>query len=180
MWTTIAIVLIILGLLLVNAIGVLMVAFQLPGTWLILIATGTAAWLRWDDVGGWGHLGWWVIGILFFLAILGEIIEFVAGALGAGKAGASKRAMVGAVFGGVAGAILGTIFLWFIPIIGTLIGAAVGAGVGSFLGDLWAGREIKNALEGGKGAAIGRFWGALGKIIVAGIMWLVVLIGVLI
>ncbi|QQE11694.1 DUF456 domain-containing protein [Planctomycetota bacterium] len=170
---------VLIGLLLTNALGVLMVAFQLPGTWLMLIATSSVAWWYWDRPDSWGHMGWWVLLTLLILAIIGEIVEFLAGAMGAGKAGASKRAMMCAVLVGFIGAILGTIFLAFIPILGTLIGAAIGSGIGSFLGDMWAGREVKNAFEGGKGAAIGRFWGALGKVIIAGIMWFVVVCGIL-
>ena len=160
------------SLLLVNAVGVILVAFQMPGTWLILLATTLTAWwvgFGWDEV----RITYWTLMILLGLAVLGEILEFVAGAAGASKAGASRRGVLGAIVGGVVGAIIGTIFLAFIPILGTLIGAAIGAGVGSIGGDLWAGREWGHALLAGRGAAIGRFWGAVWKLGVAVVMWLV-------
>jgi len=94
--------------------------------------------------------------------------------MGAAKEKSSKRAAVLAVAGGVTGAIVGTIVLAFLPVVGTLIGAVVGSGLFSILGDLWAGREWEPALRGGKGAAIGRFWGALGKLVIAAAMWLIV------
>lgn len=165
-------------LLLINAVGVVLVALQAPGTWLMLLATAVMAWWRWD-AEGLGSIGGWTLVGLLGLAVLGEVIEFIAGAAGATKAGGSKRGAALAVIGGVVGAVLGAIFLAFIPIVGVLIGAAIGAGVGSILGDLWAGREWNMALTAGRGAAIGKFWGALGKLAVAAAMWAVVAVAVL-
>lgn len=157
-------------LLLVNAVGVVLVLLQLPGTWLMLGATAGMAWWRWDH----GLITFWALTTLVVLAILGEVVEFLGPALGATKAKSSKRAAMLAVVGGVAGAIVGTVVLVFLPVLGTLIGAVVGSGLFSILGDLWAGHEMELAWQGGKGAAIGRFWGALGKLIIAIMMWLVV------
>ena len=165
------------ALLTVNALGVLLVALQMPGTWLILLATTVAAWwggLAWDGV----MFTYWTLIALLLLAILGEVLEFFAGAAGASKAGASRRGVMGAIVGGVVGAILGTIFLAFIPILGTLIGAALGAGVGSIAGDLWAGRKWGLAFTAGRGAAVGRFWGALWKLVIALMMWTVVVVAI--
>lgn len=157
-------------LLLVNAVGVVLVLLQLPGTWLMLAATAAMAWWRWDH----DLITIWALATLVVLAILGEVVEFLGPALGAAKEKSSKRAAMLAVVGGVAGAIVGTILLAFLPVLGTLIGAVVGSGLFSILGDLWAGREMELAWKGGKGAAIGRFWGALGKLMIAIVMWLVV------
>lgn len=179
MWYDILVVCVYVLLLLVNTVGIFLVALQLPGTWLILLATGLVAWWRWDAEA----IGWWALGLLVLLAVTGEVLEFIAGAWGARRAGASKRAAVAATVCGVIGAILGATLLSVVPVIGTLfgalLGAATGAGIGSILGDLWAGREFKPALHAGKGAAIGRFMGALGKVVVAGIMWAVVLVALL-
>ena len=174
MWHDILVITVYLLLLLVNAAGVALVALQLPGTWLILLATGIVAFWRWDVEG----IGWWTLIALVVLAVAGEVVEFVAGAWGARRAGASKRAAVAATVTGVVGAILGTIFIP-IPLFGTLLGAALGAAAGSIFGDLWAGREFKPALVAGQGAAVGRFLGALGKVVIAAAMWLVVLVAVL-
>lgn len=157
-------------LLLINAVGVVLVLLQLPGTWLMLGATAAMAVWRWDNQ----LITLWGLSTLLVLAILGEVVEFLGPALGATKAKSSKRAAMLAVVGGVTGAVVGTIALAFLPVIGTLIGAVVGSGLFSMLGDLWAGREIELAWQGGKGAAIGRFWGALGKLLIAIAMWLVV------
>jgi len=162
-------------LLLVNAGGVVLVLLQLPGTWLMLAATGAMAWWRWEHQ----LITVWTLVLLGVLASLGELVEFLGPAWGAAKEKTSRRAVVLAVVGGVAGAIVGTVVLAFLPVLGTLIGAVVGSGLCSMLGDLWAGREWEPALRGGKGAAIGRFWGALGKLVIAVAMWVLVAVALL-
>ncbi len=152
-------------LLLVNVVGVAMVAMQLPGTWLMILAA-IAFELIWP-----GWIGWWPIVFMGLLAGLGELIETLAGAAGSRRAGGSKRAMVGSVVGGIAGAILGTIVIP-IPVVGTIAGAMIGAGAGSMAGDKWAGRQWEAAWQAGKGAAWGKLWGTLGKLAVAVMMWL--------
>ncbi len=154
--------------MLVCALGVVLTALQLPGTWLIVLATGLVAWWRWDQQ----TIGWYALAAVLGLAILGEVLEFIAGALGARTAGASKRAAAIAIVGGVIGAIAGTPLIP-IPIVGTLVGAAIGAGLGSVLGDKWAGRQWGEALKGGQGAAIGKLGGSVAKLTVAVLMWFV-------
>ena len=176
MWHTVLVVSVYVLLMLVNTVGVAMVALQLPGTWVMLLATAAVAWWRWDAEA----IGWWTLAVLLVLAILGEVIETLAGAMGTRKAGGTRRAAVLATLGGIIGAIVGTVLLVAIPIIGTLIGAALGAAAGSIIGDLWAGRKWEQVLEAGRGAAIGRFWGAVGKIAVAVLMWVVVLVALVV
>lgn len=159
-------------LLLVNAVGVFLVLLQLPGTWLIVLATSSVAWWRWDHQ----LFTVWTLIALVVLGVVGEIVEFVGAAAGAAKEKSSKRAIVLAIVGGIVGALVGTVALSFLPILGTLIGAVVGSGLFSMLGDLWAGREMHMALRVGKGAALGRLWGSLAKVAVACVMWLVVLV----
>lgn len=179
MWENTLVITVVLALLFFNAVGVVLVALQLPGTWLMLLATAVVAWWRWESgAGGDPLIGWWALGGLLLLAVAGEVIEFVAGAWGASRAGASKRAAMLAILGGVVGAVAGMIFLAFIPIVGVLIGAAIGAALGTIVGDRWAGRSWEMAMRTGRGAAVGKFWGAMGKLIVAVVMWLVVLVAV--
>ena len=157
-------------LLLVNAVGVVLTALQMPGNWLILAATALFAWWRWGIPDF--SVGKTALILLLVLALVGELLEFLAGALGTKAAGGSKRAAALSIVGAVAGALLGT-FVIPIPIVGTLIGAAVGAGLGSIAGDRWAGREWGPAFRGAKGAAIGKLSGAVAKLAVAFAMWLV-------
>jgi len=178
MLDTTLLILAVIALLLVNATGVLLVAFQMPGTWLMLLSTGLFAWWQWGGADDEPMVGWWALAALLGLAVLGEVVEFIAGALGASGAGSSRRGAMLAVVGGVIGAILGAIFLAFLPIVGVLIGAAIGAGAASLGGDLWAGREWGAALKTGQGAVIGKFAGAVGKLAIAVLMWVVVVVAV--
>src|SRR3954462_2011716 len=81
----------------------------LPGNWLIVGCAALFAWLlSHNSVGG---VTWTTVAVLAGLAVLGEIVEFAAGAAGAAKQGASKRgvalAMVGAFIGSVLGIAIG-------------------------------------------------------------------------
>ncbi|MEM1109076.1 MAG: DUF456 domain-containing protein [Planctomycetota bacterium] len=160
----------IITLLTLNALGILLVALQLPGTWLMIAATAVFAWWRWDADSF--AYGWWTLVILLALAALGELVEFAASALGSHAAGGSKRGAAISIVSAIAGAILGS-FLIPIPIVGTLLGAALGAGAGASLGDKWAGRSWSETTQVFKGAAIGKLGGAVGKLAIAAAMWLV-------
>ena len=163
-------------LLLVNAFGVFLVLLQLPGTWGMLLATTLMWW--WQDE----RIGWVTLVVLAVLAIIGEIVEFIGSARGSRKAGGSKRAamlsLVTAVIGAILGAMLGSVVPVLCTLIGTVIGACVGAGLGSYLGDRGAGRSHKDATQSGQGAAVGRLWGTIGKVLVAIVMWLVTAVAV--
>ncbi|WP_432799994.1 DUF456 family protein [Poriferisphaera sp. WC338] len=175
---TTLIIIVLIGLVLVNSLGVVMVVFQLPGNWLMLAATAAVAIWKWNDATL-GHISIWALVIMLVLAVIGEVLEFAAGMVGAQKAGASKRGTALALVMGIVGAIVGT-FLIPIPIVGTLVGAALGSGIGAFGGDLWAGKTIGLAFQGGKGAAIGRLLGSVAKVVISVIMWVVALIAILI
>lgn len=168
MWDIALLVTLIAGLLLINAAGVLMVALQLPGTWVMIAATAAFAWLRWGQEQF--SYGWWTLAALLGLAILGELVEFAASALGSRQVGGSKRGAAISIATAIVGAILGS-FLIPIPIVGTLIGAAIGAGAGASIGDKWAGRTWAETAQGFKGAALGKLSGAAVKLIIAATMW---------
>ena len=82
---------------LVGAVCVLSVVIQLPGTWIML---ALAVLIEWADrvylsQGAEQTFGWWVLGVCLGLALLGEVIEFLASAVGAKTTGASTRGVVG-------------------------------------------------------------------------------------
>jgi hypothetical protein len=115
---------------------------------------------------------WWVFVISIVIAIIGEVLEFMAGALGAKKGGASKQGMLGALIGGFAGTIIGT-FVIPIPIVGSLIGAILGCGIGAVIGELKAtpDAQLKDTLKPAAGAVVGRILGALAKLPCAFVVW---------
>ncbi len=138
-------------LALFGLVGVALTLLGFSGVWLTILVALLVEWWRPD-----GQFGTWTIVIAVFLGVLGEAIEFGASAVGAGKAGGSKRAGVGAMVGGLLGAIAGTPLIP-IPVLGTLVGAVVGAGLGAMVMERTKPeRTWGHSLRVGQGAAIGR------------------------
>lgn len=167
-----------LGLLLALAAGWLMTLFSLPGTWLIVSVAALFAWLgpAWHLPG----IGWPVVAALLVLAVFGELVETAAGAMGAARQGASKRAVVLAVIGSIAGSITGALVGLPIPVFGSVVGAillaGVGAMLGAVLGEEWKGTESPRMWRIGQAAFWGRVLGTLGKVVVASAMVVIALL----
>jgi len=159
-------------LLLVLLAGWLMTLLGLPGNWLMVAAAALYAWLMPGDSPQ--DVGWPLVAALGILALLGELLEALAGLLGAAKAGASKRAaalsLAGSIVGGIAGIFIGTP----IPIVGQLVAAILLAGAGALagamLGETWAGRPLRESWRVGRAAFWGRLLGTLAKTLVASVM----------
>lgn len=144
---------------------VLLMLLGLPGTWFmiglaVLVDLVDGWWLPQEDRPTFSIL---VLGIAVALAALGELLEFVASALGAKKAGATGRGVFGALAGSLVGAVAGTVLVP-IPVVGTLAGAVAGSFAGAVLGEVSAGRSIEHTMKPATGAAIGRVLGTLGKL----------------
>lgn len=162
-------------LVLGNLLGWLLTVFQLPGNWLIVSLTALAAWLIPDESRC--SISWLTVGIVFGLAVIGEVLEFGAGAVVAKKHGASRRAVVLSLVGGIAGALFGAGGGSVVPVLGTLIGVlfggACGAFFGAYLGETWKGRSDEHAVAVGGAVAIGRTLGVLGKMVIGIVMMMV-------
>lgn len=154
-------------LILLNIICLSLVAFAVPGTWLMVIATAAFAWLLRDH----NVISIYTLIAITVLATIGEILEFFGGMGAAKKAGAGFWGSVGAIAGAITGAVLGT-FLIPIPIIGTLVGSAIGAAVGSAIlsGTKGQNKRTKVAMHAG----IGQFAGSSMKLFVAVVIWFVI------
>jgi len=176
MWDQTSVIAVLVALMAVNTVGVVLVALQLPGTWLMVLTTALVTWWRWEAPGG-PPVTAGTLAALVGLALLGELLEFLGGWVGSSHAGGSKRAGLLALVGGIAGAILGTVFIP-IFVVGTIIGAALGAGACALAGERWAGAEWSAAWNVGHGAAIGRVLGSVSKLVVAVLMWLVALVAI--
>lgn len=152
-----------------------------PGNWLMLLSAGAYAYLMREP--GRAEIGWKTLSAMFALALLGELIEFVAASLGVSRAGGSKRssrlAILGSIVGGIAGIFVGLP----IPIIGSLVGAlllaSAGAFIGATIGEVQAGGGMQASLKIGKAAFVGRLRGALGKIAAGTAMLAAAVIGLL-
>lgn len=132
-------------MIVVGVIGTVLPA--LPGVVLVWGGVLLAAWI--DDFT---RIGGWTIGVLTVLAVLAFIVEYVAAAAGAKRAGASKLAIIGAAIGTVAGVFTGLVGLLFLP----LLGAA--------LGEYVAQRNLKRAGKVGVATWLGYVLGTAAKV----------------
>jgi len=142
---------------------------SLPGNWFIVgLAALFASALETGDAAH--GLNWQAVALLGVLAVGGEVLEFFAGAAGAAKKGASRRAIAlaiaGTFFGSITGAIVGLPIPVFGPLAGALAGAAGGAFAGAYLGEMWKHGGSDKSIDVGWGAAVGRVLGTLGKLLV--------------
>ena len=164
--------LLVLLLLLLNVGGWLLNLAALPGNWLIVVLA--AAFSTCVHHASGDGITWPVVGVLVVLAIVGEVIEFAAGTVGAARSGASRRAMMLSVVGSIIGSIVGAMVGIPIPVLGSaiaaLLGGAIGAGVGAAMGEEWRGRDLDGSVQVGAAAFWGRILGTAGKIIVGAIM----------
>lgn len=168
-------------LILACAAGWIATVFAGPGTWIIVSLAALFALL--SPFEGGNGVTWTTVAVLIGLAVLGEIVEFAAGAVGAAKLGGSRRAMVLAIMGGLIGSMFGAAIGMPVPLIGSIVGAvaggALGAFLGAFFGETWKGRTAGQSLAIGKAALIGRLFGTVGKMVVAGVMVVIVAVDAL-
>lgn len=127
--------------------GIIMTIVGLPGNIIILLAG-----LGYGFYEHFENINYAVLVIVFGIFIVAEIVEFIAGLVGAGKEKASKRAMIAPFLGTIIGAIWGTALL---PVIGSLLGALLGAFIVTFLAEysktkdsVQAGRVAKGVIKG--------------------------------
>ena len=169
-----------LALALVLACGVAWLTnlVTLPGNWIVVGLAVLFAWLLPEAAAGGRGMDWATVFVLVGLAVLGEIVEFAAGAAGAAKQGASRRGVALSIAGAMVGSIAGLAIGAPVPIIGSLIAAVLGGSAGAFagayLGEAWKGRDEDQRVAAGRGAFVGRLWGTAGKLAVGAIMLAIV------
>lgn len=110
----------------------------LPGTLLVWAGIVLGAWI--DDFT---RVGMVAVAVISALAVLAWALDYVAGLLGARKAGASRLALLGAAVGTVLGLFMGLVGVFFMPLIGAAVGEylarkdqvrAVKVGVATWIG----------------------------------------------
>jgi len=139
------------ALIVVGLVGTVLPA--LPGTLFVLGGIVLGAWI--DDFT---RVGWVIVTLASVLALLAWVLDYVAGLLGAKKAGASRQAIVGAALGTVAGIFMGLIGVLFMP----LVGAA--------LGEFIARNDHQRALKVGVATWLGIMAGLVSKVVIAFMM----------
>jgi len=135
----------------VGVAGVILPA--LPGTVLVWAGIVLGAWI--DDFQ---RVGTTTLVVVTVLAALAWVLDYVAGLLGARKAGASRQALLGAAIGTVAGLFMGVVGVLFMP----LVGAA--------LGEYLAQKDQARAVRVGVATWLGIMLGLLAKVVLAFIM----------
>jgi uncharacterized protein YqgC (DUF456 family) len=127
-------------------VGLMLIPFGLPGLWVMVGATLLYSWAEPSRIGLPTLIG------LTLLAILAEVLEFLAAGRYARKYGGSRRAAWGAILGGIVGAIIGVP----IPVIGSVIGAFAGSFAGALAAEMTLGSRVGDATRVATGALIGR------------------------
>jgi uncharacterized protein YqgC (DUF456 family) len=151
----------VLILIISGVLGLLLIPFGLPGTWVILLGILGYGWLT-----DFQTLSVWFLALMIVLAFLGEVFETWIGFRYAQKYGGSSRAGWGALVGGLVGAIVGVP----VPIIGSVVGGFVGAFVGAALFEYTRARQSGIAAKAGWGAVLGRAAAAAMKMAVGVVM----------
>lgn len=136
----------VIAALLVIAGLVGMVAPALPGPLLLFGGLWMAAWGE-----GYAHVGTGTLIALGVMAAVAMLADYVAGAFGARRYGASGRAMFGAVLGGIVGIFFG------------LPGLLLGPFIGALLGELSMRSDLPTAGRAGWGATVGLLIGIAAK-----------------
>jgi uncharacterized protein len=119
----------------------------LPGPALLFAGLLVAAWAE-----GFMHVGTTTLVVLGVMAAIASLADFVAGAFGARRYGASPRSIAGAAVGAVVGLFFG------------LPGLLLGPFAGALLGELSARRDLLAAGRAGLGATIGFILGTAAKL----------------
>jgi uncharacterized protein len=136
---------------LLSLLGILLTIIDLPGIWLIYLATVILA-----VVTGFEIITPLLLIILFFVSVLSTFIDNIVVALGARKMGGSKWGMLGAILGGIVGLIVGNL-------LGLFLGPLIGATLFEYI---FAHKDISQSLRAGIGSFIGVFVSILLKTVV--------------
>ena len=167
-------------LLMALLVGWLLTVVGLPGNWLMLLSTSVYALSVPSDRTAAILLP--TIVVLGILAVVGELLETMAGAMGAAQVGGSKRAAALSLIGSFIGGIFG-IFVslpipipWVAQLISAVVFACLGALIGAVLGEKWKGRSLKQCLQVGAAALGGRLLGTLAKMLIGSVMAIIAII----
>ena len=125
----------------------------LPGTLLVWAGLLLGAWI--DDFT---RVSVVTVVVITLLAALAWALDFVAGLMGAKRAGASKLALLGAAVGTVVGIFMGLVGVLFMP----LVGAAIG--------EYWAQKDQQRAAKVALATWVGLLLGMVAKVVISFVM----------
>lgn len=122
----------------------------LPGTLFIFLAFLLGAWIDNFQV-----IETSTVIIAGVICVVAQVLDYIAGILGAKRAGASKEAIIGALIGTVAGVLSGFVGLLFFPLLG------------AFAGEYIAISDVRRAGNVGIATWLGMLIGAVMKLVLA-------------
>jgi hypothetical protein len=125
----------------------------LPGTLLVWAGLLLGAWI--DD---YTRVSAGTVVFITLLAALAWVLDFVAGLMGAKRAGASKLALLGAAVGTIVGIFMGLVGVLFMP----LVGAAIG--------EYWAQKDRQRATKVAIATWLGLMLGMVAKVVISFVM----------
>jgi uncharacterized protein YqgC (DUF456 family) len=137
-----------IALIAVGLAGIVLPA--IPGVPLVYLGVVAVAW-----ADGFTKIGGWTLGVCGVLTILAVAVDYLAGALGAKKFGATRWGVLGAIAGIVPG------FFFGLP--GMILGPAIGAVAFEY----WKNPDFKAASKAGAGVMVGFAIGIVAKCAIA-------------
>lgn len=132
-------------LIIVGLAGTILPA--LPGTLFVVAGVILGAWI--DDFT---RVSVTTVVVITVLGVISFAIEYIAGAMGARRVGASREAVIGALIGTVVGIFTGLWGLIFMPLLG------------AFIGQYWVDRDLIRARDVGIATWIGMAIGTVAKV----------------
>ncbi len=148
------------------AFSIVSIFLSIPGNFIVFLNT-----LFYGVFTDFDKLSFSFLLIIFIIAVLIELLEYLIIAFGARKYGASKLGVVAAIIGGIGGSISG---FFFSPVLGAIIGGFIGVMAGTMTIELLRGKNIREVLYATYGALLGRVGGLSVKAI--GTVTLVVIV----
>jgi len=133
------------------AFSIVSIFLSIPGNFIVFLNT-----LLYGVVTDFNNLSFSFFLVIFIIAVLIELLEYLIIAFGARKYGTSKLGVVGAILGGIGGGISG---FFFSPVVGAIIGGFVGVMAGTMTIELLRGKQIREILYATYGALLGRVGG---------------------
>jgi uncharacterized protein YqgC (DUF456 family) len=119
-----------------SGLGLALVAIGLAGAVIPVLPGPLFIWLGafiWAWADGFTRIGWGALTVLGVLAAIAWASDLFLSTVISRRAGASWKAILGAIIGGIAGAML----LSWVPLLGTVLGAILGAMAGMWLIEYW-------------------------------------------
>jgi len=133
-----------LGGIAIMVVALLLIPLGLPGLWIMLLVVAAGTW--------YGAVSPWLFLALLLLAVVAEVLEWIAVDRLGRRHGGTRRTFWGALLGGILGAVVGVP----IPVIGSLVGVFAGTMVGASIATWTLVRDSEAALRAGWGALLGR------------------------